>query len=48
MGWDVIGFELGSDAAKFAAVDCTVERKLCKKEKIKGFPTLKLYALGES
>ncbi|CAG5115450.1 unnamed protein product, partial [Candidula unifasciata] len=32
----------------FAAVDCTIESQLCKRQKISVFPTMKLFAQGKT
>ncbi|KAH8738673.1 thioredoxin [Cryptosporidium ryanae] len=40
-------FFKGNDKVKVAKIDCTVESGLCKKNKINGYPTLRLYSKGE-
>lgn len=36
------------DSHVFAAVDCTKECQLCKKQKVVAFPTMKLFARGRT
>jgi len=46
--WDRLGEEYsGSSSLVIADVDCTVEKDLCSKYKVSGYPTIKYWVDGE-
>eukprot|EP00281_Chroomonas_sp_CCMP1168_P021076 CAMPEP_0206233002 /NCGR_PEP_ID=MMETSP0047_2-20121206/11735_1 /ASSEMBLY_ACC=CAM_ASM_000192 /TAXON_ID=195065 /ORGANISM="Chroomonas mesostigmatica_cf, Strain CCMP1168" /LENGTH=286 /DNA_ID=CAMNT_0053656813 /DNA_START=8 /DNA_END=868 /DNA_ORIENTATION=+ len=47
--WETLGGEFKDDASvTIAKADCTVHQELCKKNGVKGYPTLLAYVNGES
>lgn len=47
--WDQLGDEFsGSATVIIGDVDCTVEKKLCSTYDVKGFPTIKYFADGDT
>jgi protein disulfide-isomerase A6 len=47
--WDQLGDEFKDSATVIIAdVDCTVEKKLCSQYDVKGFPTIKYFADGDT
>lgn len=47
--WDQLGDEFsGSATVLIGDVDCTVEKKLCSTYDVKGFPTIKYFAEGDT
>ncbi|GAB4815143.1 hypothetical protein N2152v2_002189 [Parachlorella kessleri] len=47
--WDTLAKEFkDSDSVQVATVDCTVEKGICNKAEIRGYPTLKVYQGGEA
>mgnify|MGYP003962351157 CR=1 FL=1 len=47
--WDQLGDEFsGSATVLIGDVDCTVEKKLCSTYDVKGFPTIKYFADGDT
>ncbi|KAA0172173.1 hypothetical protein FNF28_00176 [Cafeteria roenbergensis] len=45
---DAVARQADKASARFAKVDCTVEKAVCAREKVEGFPTLKAFVGGKS
>lgn len=47
--WDALAAEFdGSNTVLIADVDCTVEKQLCSRHGVKGFPTIKAFPMGSN